>query len=226
MRLLPAVLLAFATCAALGAQDAPEAREELHTPEAKACYALGMQAGMFLRQFGGALDAAALVRGATDAAEGKPPLMTQEEAERFLTDFVRQAEKDLAEKNRKYEEAFLAENAKKPGVVTTKSGLQYIVLRKGDGPLPGPTDAVRAHYHGTLPDGTVFDSSVERKQMATFNVDGVIAGWREALQLMPVGSKFRLFVPAALAYGERRRSEKIGPNQMLIFDVELLEIVK
>jgi FKBP-type peptidyl-prolyl cis-trans isomerase FklB len=120
--------------------------------------------------------------------------------------------------------AFLAENAQREGVVVCESGLQYEILQAGSGPKPGPTNAVTCHYHGTLPDGTVFDSSVRRGQPATFPLNRVIAGWTEALQLMPLGSKWRLFLPPHLAYGEQQVSAEIGPNSTLVFEVELLKI--
>ncbi len=123
-------------------------------------------------------------------------------------------------------EKFLEENKNKPGVITLQSGLQYQVLKEGTGPKPGPTEKVKCHYHGTLIDGTIFDSSVDRGQPATFAVNGVIKGWVEALQLMPVGSKWKLFIPANLAYGDRQAGAKILPGATLIFEVELLEIVK
>ena len=123
-------------------------------------------------------------------------------------------------------EKFLAENGKKKGVTTTASGLQYEILKAGDGPKPQATDRVNVHYHGTLLNGKVFDSSVERGQPITFGVQEVIKGWTEALQLMPVGSKWRIFIPSNLAYGEQGAGGDIGPNEALIFDVELLGIVK
>lgn len=121
-------------------------------------------------------------------------------------------------------EDFLSTNKDRPGVVTTKSGLQYEVITEGKGPMPGPRDTVTCHYHGTLIDGTVFDSSVLRGQPASFPLNMVISGWTEALQLMPVGSKHRLFLHPTLAYGERQTGAHIGPNSTLIFDVELLGI--
>ncbi|MBU6342203.1 MAG: FKBP-type peptidyl-prolyl cis-trans isomerase [Bacteroidetes bacterium] len=121
-------------------------------------------------------------------------------------------------------QAFLAENAQKPGVVTRESGLQYEILTEGNGPKPGPVSSVTCHYHGTLIDGRVFDSSVQRGKPATFPLNRVISGWTEALQLMPQGSKWRLFLPPHLAYGEQQVSAEIGPNSTLIFEVELLGI--
>jgi len=120
---------------------------------------------------------------------------------------------------------FLAENAKKEGVITTASGLQYEVIKKGNGPLPKDTDKVKVHYHGTLVDGTVFDSSVDRGQPAEFGVTQVIKGWVEGLQLMPVGSKYKFYIPQELAYGSQSQGQ-IKPFSTLIFEVELLEIVK
>jgi len=121
--------------------------------------------------------------------------------------------------------AFLAENAKRDGVTTLASGMQYEIMKAGDGPKPSATDKVTTHYHGMLIDGKVFDSSVQRGEPATFPVNGVIAGWIEALQLMPVGSKWKLFIPSDLAYGGRGAGQDIGPNATLVFEVELLAIV-
>ncbi len=131
---------------------------------------------------------------------------------------------ELADANLEAGKAFLEENGKRPEVVSLGSGLQYEVLVEGTGATPVATDTVTTHYHGTLPDGTIFDSSVERDQPSSFPVNGVIPGWVEALQLMPVGSKWRLFVPSDLAYGSRGAGAKIGANQVLVFDVELLAI--
>ena len=132
----------------------------------------------------------------------------------------------LAKENKKQGEVFLAENKKKKNVTTTKSGLQYIVLRKGKGKKPKATEQVKVHYKGTLIDGTEFDSSYKRREPVTFPVNRVIPGWSEALQLMNVGSKYQLFIPSNLAYGERGGGPQIGPNATLIFEVELLSIEK
>ena len=133
-------------------------------------------------------------------------------------------QKKLAEKNAKEGEAFFAENKKKEGIVTLPSGLQYKVIKEGDGPTPKATDTVSVNYKGTFIDGTEFDSSYKRNQPATFKVKGVIPGWVEALQLMKVGSKWQIFIPASLAYGDKGAGNVIGPNATLIFEVELLSI--
>ena len=130
------------------------------------------------------------------------------------------------EVNKQQGAAFLAANKSKPGVKTTASGLQYKVLKAGNGPTPKATDKVRTHYHGTLIDGTVFDSSVQRGEPAEFPVSGVIRGWTEALQLMKVGDKWQLFIPSELAYSARGAGGVIGPNSTLVFEIELLEILK
>ena len=142
-----------------------------------------------------------------------------------LLDRLNQAKSEKATANLKEGEDFLKENAAKEDVHTTPSGLQYQILKEGNGPKPKATDTVKCHYHGTLINGTVFDSSVNRGQPASFPLNRVISGWTEALQLMPVGSKWRLFLHPNLAYGDRQVSAAIGPNSALIFDVELLDIV-
>ena len=140
---------------------------------------------------------------------------------------VAKQQKDMAEagvKNAAEGEKFLADNAKREGVKTTASGLQYEIIKAGEGAKPTANDTVTVHYHGTLINGKVFDSSVDRKEPATFPVGGVIPGWVEALQLMPLGSKWKLFIPAKLAYAERGAGPEIGPGSALIFEVELLKI--
>ena len=171
--------------------------------------------------------------GVAAVFSGKDLKMTYDEAKEEIRKYFtamqerQQAEAaKVGEQNRKLGEAYLADNAKRPGIVTTASGLQYEVLTQGDGPVPAATDQVKVHYTGRLIDGTVFDSSVERGEPATFGVTQVIPGWVEALQLMPVGSKWRLHIPSALAYGPNGAGGVIGPDATLIFDVELLEIVK
>lgn len=141
-----------------------------------------------------------------------------------ISDKLQQMKNEKSEANLKAGKDFLATNAKKPGVVSLPSGLQYQVITEGTGPKPSATSKVTCHYHGTLIDGTVFDSSVQRGQPATFPLNMVIKGWTEGLQLMPQGSKWRFFIPPQLGYGDRQVSAQIGPNSTLIFEVELLGI--
>lgn len=141
-----------------------------------------------------------------------------------IADILGLRNKEKAEQNLKAGEAFLEQNKDKEGVVTLPSGLQYLVLTEGDGPKPAATHRVTCHYHGTLIDGRIFDSSVQRGQPATFPLNQVIAGWTEGLQLMGVGSKYRFFIPSGLGYGARQVGSDIGPNSVLVFDVELLGI--
>ncbi len=143
-----------------------------------------------------------------------------------ISDKLSQMKNEKAAENLKAGQDFLNSNKDKEGVVSLPSGLQYSILQEGTGPKPGPKDKVTCHYHGTLIDGTVFDSSVQRGQPASFPLDRVISGWTEGVQLMPVGSKWRFFIPANLGYGDRQVSAQIGPNSTLVFDVELLGINK
>lgn len=151
--------------------------------------------------------------------------MTLDEADMFIRGYIMALQEEEGLENKKKGEAFLSENSKKEGVVTTESGLQYLVMEEGTGSAPSESDRVSVHYKGTLIDGTVFDSSYERGQPAQFGVTQVIKGWTEALQLMKEGAKYKLFIPSDLAYGPRG-NQSIGPNQVLIFEVELLEIVE
>jgi FKBP-type peptidyl-prolyl cis-trans isomerase len=221
--------------AAPKAPRAPAARAQtpltLKTPKEKASYAMGMNFGAGLRKQSIDIDPAILARGLRDAFSNGKTLLTEDEARAVLTQLqsdLRKKQQDLAQQagdaNKKEGMAFLAANKTKDGVVTLPSGLQYKVLQGGTGPKPAPTDTVVCNYRGTLLDNTEFDSSYKRGQPATFPVNGVIKGWTEALQLMPVGSKWQLFIPAELAYGERGAGGQIGPNATLIFEVELLSI--
>lgn len=203
----------------------------LTTDKEKASYALGLNIGRGLSKQPVDLDSAAVARGLKDALSGTKPLLTDEEAAADLAQLQDQVKKateakmqELAAENQKAGAAFLAENKTKEGVVTLPSGLQYKVLTPGTGPNPTATDTVVCQYKGTLLDGTEFDSSYKRGQPATFAVGRVIKGWTEALQLMPVGSKWQLFIPAELAYGERGAGNVIPPNATLIFEVELVSI--
>jgi FKBP-type peptidyl-prolyl cis-trans isomerase FklB len=187
-------------------------------------YALGISISTNLKKQGfDTLNPEILGKAIGDAYK-KTGKFDEKEAQAIVMSYYQNLQSGKAEKNLKAGQKFLEENKKKPGVVTLPSGLQYMVLKEGNGPKPTATDKVTTHYHGTLIDGTVFDSSVERGQPATFPVNGVIKGWVEALQLMPVGSKWRLFIPSDLAYGEQGAGGSIGPNSALIFDVELISI--
>lgn len=154
----------------------------------------------------------------------KPYFRALNKSDMSLFDKLNQAKQDKLKANLEAGLNFLAENAKRPGVTSLPSGLQYEVITMGDGPKPTATQTVTCHYHGTLIDGKVFDSSVQRRQPASFPLNRVISGWTEALQLMPVGSKWKLFLPPHLAYGEQQAGPMIGPNSTLIFEVELLGI--
>lgn len=197
----------------------------------KVSYSIGLDIGNTFKKQGMDINPEALMSGLKDATTGAKPQMTEEEMRNTMTAYsttMREKQAALAKeagaKNAAEGEKFLAENKTKEGVKTTASGLQYKVLKEGTGPTPKESDTVVTHYRGTTIDGTVFDSSYERNEPATFPVTGVIPGWTEALQLMKVGSKYQLFIPSKLAYGERARSAEIGPNQTLLFEIELLDI--
>lgn len=189
-------------------------------------YGLGVAIGNNLKNSGfDSLKVEVMSQALKDVFEGKAT-MKQEDADKVIQAYMMEKEKVKGEDNLKKGQAFLDENKKKDGVKVTASGMQYIVLKEGTGAKPTLNDKVTTHYHGTLMDGTVFDSSVERGQPASFPVSGVIPGWTEALQMMSVGSKWKLFLPSNLAYGERGAGGKIGPNSVLIFEVELISIDK
>ena len=193
----------------------------------KVSYALGLSIGNNFQNSGiKCLQVEDFVQGLSDVLNEKQPAISYDEAKKVINDFFLRLHKEKLEINKKAGEEFLSINKGRAGVVTWPSGLQYQVLQQGNGEKPKATDKVKCHYHGTLINGTVFDSSVERGTPAVFGVNQVIPGWVEALQLMPVGSKWRLFIPSNLAYGENGAGEMIEPNSTLIFDVELLDIVK
>jgi FKBP-type peptidyl-prolyl cis-trans isomerase len=205
----------------------------LTTAKQKASYALGMNVGTGMRKQGlnDKVDSALVARGLRDALSGSKTAMTEDEmktAIQALANEVRSAQEAKAKEagagNRKEGDAFLAANKAKEGVKTTADGLQYKVLTEGNGPKPTANDTVTVNYRGTLLNGKEFDSSYKRGQPASFPVGGVIKGWTEALQLMPVGSKYQLFIPPDLAYGDRGAGGDIGPGETLIFEVELLSI--
>jgi len=199
----------------------------------KLSYALGLGIGQQLAQMGATgLNIDDFAQSIRDVLEGKQLQLSHREAQQIVQTYFQQQEerlnKERAEKGkaaREEGEAYLRENAKKDGVVTTASGLQYQVLREGTGRKPTAKNSVRCHYEGFLIDGTVFDSSVQRGEPATFGLQQVIAGWTEGLQLMQEGAKYRFFIPYRLAYGEGGAGQMIPPYAALIFDVELLEVV-
>ena len=203
----------------------------LKTQKDKVSYALGMNLGTNLQKQSVEVDPAIVLRGMKDALAGGKMLQTEDEARAALTQLQTEVRNKQQEKmkvageaNRKEGVEFLAANKSKEGVVTLASGLQYKILTEGTGPKPAASDTVVCNYRGTLTSGAEFDSSYKRGQPASFPVTGVIKGWTEALQLMPVGSKWQLFVPAELGYGDRGAGADIGPGATLIFEVELLSI--
>jgi FKBP-type peptidyl-prolyl cis-trans isomerase len=213
------------------------ASTELKTQKEKASYAIGMSVARSLEQTLKRdeieVDPAILARGIKDTLAGTTPLLTDQEAQAAITTLQQEARakqetkaKAAGDENQKEGAAFLASNKSKEGVVTLPDGLQYKVEKQGDGAKPTAADTVECNYRGTLINGKEFDSSYKRGQSATFPVGGVIKGWTEVLQLMPVGSKYQVFIPAELAYGARGAGADIGPNATLIFEIELLSIKK
>jgi FKBP-type peptidyl-prolyl cis-trans isomerase FklB len=203
----------------------------LKTEKDKLSYAIGMNIGSGMKKDALDIDPNILARAIKDAMSGSKPAMTEAEARTVITAFREQMMKKqqadaqkIGDANKQAGEKFLAENKTKDGVVTLPSGLQYKIIKQGDGPKPTAGDTVVTNYRGTLINGTEFDSSYKRGEPATFPVGQVIKGWTEALQLMPVGSKWQLFIPSNLAYGERSPGGEIGPNSTLVFDIELLSI--
>ncbi|NLJ01022.1 MAG: FKBP-type peptidyl-prolyl cis-trans isomerase [Bacteroidales bacterium] len=191
----------------------------------KLSYAIGMSMASNLVNSGlKQIDVESFVKAFTEVINNTTPSMSPQEANQLLQDFFSKRQDEMLSNNLESGRAFLEENKKKENVVTLDSGLQYEILTKGTGAIPKATDSVKCHYHGTLLDGTVFDSSVQRGQPAVFGVNQVIKGWVEALQLMPVGSKWKLYIPSELAYGEQGAGGSIEPNTALIFEVELLGI--
>lgn len=192
----------------------------------KISYAIGMNIAANMKQTGvNNLDWEAVTAGMKAVIEGTKPEVDPKEAGQLLNKYFTELEEKLHQKTIEDGAAFLAANGERKEVVTLASGLQYEILKEGNGEKPKASDSVKCHYHGTLIDGTVFDSSVRRGEPAVFPVGGVIKGWVEALQLMPVGSKWKLYIPYDLGYGARGAGESIAPYSTLIFEVELLEIV-
>lgn len=223
MTFLVVVFLAVPVCA----EDAPV----LKTKKDKVSYGIGVDVARNFKHLGIDVDLEVLVKGLRDVVSGNKLLMNENDLRATMNAYRSElrakqvmAMRVAGEDNRKKGEAFLAENKKKEGVVSLPSGLQYIVLKAGDGKKPTDADTIECHYRGTLIDGTEFDSSDRSKQPSIFTVTGVIPGWREALKLMPVGSKWQLFIPPQLAYGAKGAGRDIGPNATLIFELELLAI--
>jgi FKBP-type peptidyl-prolyl cis-trans isomerase FklB len=218
--------VALLACAAPGAYG-----QTLRTDQEKTSYAVGVQMGKDMKRYGISLDPDALARGFRDAYQGAKLALSEQEIAQLSANAQRQmaaksAElmKQETEKNKREGDTFLARNRTAPGVRTLADGLEYKILKAGTGPTPRATDRVVVNYRGTFIDGTEFDSSYRRGQPIAVPVNGVIRGWSEALQLMPVGSKWQLFVPPHLAYGPQGAPPAIGPNETLIFEIELLAI--
>ena len=199
---------------------------ELTTQIDSVSYSLGISVANNLKNSGfESIETDAMASAFNDVFSDKEVRITEDEANLLIQDYFLELSEKKSQEATAEGSSFLIENAKKEGVITTSSGLQYEIITNGIGATPSESDKVTVHYHGTLLDGTVFDSSVDRGQPATFPVNGVIPGWVEALQLMNVGSKYKLYIPSDLAYGERGAGGAIGPNATLIFEVELLSII-
>ncbi|WP_373513297.1 FKBP-type peptidyl-prolyl cis-trans isomerase [Persicitalea sp.] len=202
------------------------APKTLKTALDSVAYAIGLSVGGSLKQQGlSDINTSLLLKAINETLKGQDTELSPEEGNQYIGEYFQKQASVKGNANLAAGQKYLEENKKRPNVKTTESGLQYEVIKLGEGPKPADTSTVKVHYHGTLTDGTVFDSSVERGEPVEFPVSGVIKGWTEALKLMPEGSKFRLFIPANLAYGERAPGPTIGPNSTLVFDVELLEIL-
>lgn len=228
MKVLIATLLCFAF---LSGQGLGQEKSPPSDPNDKTSYSVGYQIGADFKIHKIPFNPALMAKGASDAISGEKPMLSPEEMRAVLTELNRRMgernrllQDESAKKNLALGEQFLAENRTKEGVTTLPSGLQYKVLKAGDGAPPTPSDKVTVQYRGFLVDGTEFDSSYSKNTPVTFPMDRCMPGWREALQLMKAGSKWQIFVPSALAYGERGAGAKIAPNSTLIFDVELVSV--
>ena len=212
-------------------KSASDEETPIVTEQDKRGYALGVELGLDVAQHGASINHHLVMQGMRDALAGKKFLMPADDMNAVLIEMQKEqrermalARKELGDQNKKNGEAFFAANKSKEGVFTLPSGLQYKVLKAGDGKKPSLDDKVVCHYRGSLLDGTEIDSSYQRNEPSTLPLKGVIKGWTEALQLMPVGSKWQIFVPSELAYGERGDGRNISPNSALIFEIELLSI--
>jgi FKBP-type peptidyl-prolyl cis-trans isomerase len=231
--MIAALFIVSATQFFCSAKQDFSSKPALASPNERYCYMIGIDIGNSLKELGIDVDYNALVWGIMDVLKQREHLISDSAMMALKQEFSTEMQsKQMAkrqaagDKNQKDGEAYLSENKKKEGVITTASGLQYSVLTKGNGPKPAATDVVKVNYKGTLVDGKEFDSSYKRGQPAEFQVNQVIPGWSEALQLMNVGSKYKLVIPPQLGYGDRGAGPDIGPNAVLVFEVELLEIVK
>lgn len=227
-RKLTVLLLAvfvFACSSQKETAKSPAFELDLNNDDQKIAYSIGLNVAKNLKTQGmDSLDMDALMQAFKDVYKEDTARLTEEESNAFIQTYFQKMAQEGAVKNLQRGQEFLAENAEREEVTVLESGLQYEVVRMGNGPKPAASDQVMTHYHGMLIDGTVFDSSVQRGEPVTFPLNNVIAGWTEALQLMPVGSKWILYIPPNLAYGEQGTGGPIGPNETLIFEVELLEI--
>ena len=211
----------------------PSEQLSLDTDDQKTSYAMGYNMGSNFKEIYKDIHQDSLLRGIIDAISEKEPLISDDQITSILMELQQKVNqrkqverKEVAEKNKIKGKEFMKKNARKSGIQVTATGLQYQVLKKGTGSKPKPSDRVKVHYRGTLIDGTEFDSSYKRNQPASFGLNEVIPGWTEALQLMNVGSKYLFYIPSELAYGDRGAGNVIGPNETLIFEVELLEILE
>ena len=217
--LILSIAVIFSSCSKDNTYKKPETEME------KVSYSLGVNMASSVKSQGlESIDANAVAKAFNDVFEGKDLDISEEESMSILQEFFGKLQAEKSAKANEAGKTYLAENAKKEGVTTTESGLQYEVINSGKGAKPNPSDQVTVHYHGTLLDGTVFDSSVDRGEPATFGVTQVIKGWTEALQLMSIGDKWKLTIPSDLAYGDQGAGGMIGPGATLVFEVELLGI--
>ncbi len=226
------IILAMSMASVVSLNAAADTIKVLENEEQKVSYSFGLVLGKRMQNDLPELNVDVFMQGVKDAIQNKAPLLTDDQVGDVLAKFQRDMQQQqmeqvqqVSEENQKIGKEFLAKNKNKEGVVTLESGLQYKVLKEGKGPQPKASDVVKVHYTGSLINGEVFDSSIERGQPVTFPLNGVIAGWTEALQLMPTGSKWQLYIPSDLAYGANG-NRSIGPNETLLFDVELIGIEK
>lgn len=226
-------ILCFSVLSCNATEPAKTKPVALKTQSDSISYMIGQDVGKSLKNFKSDIAMQVFIKGIEDVLKDQPPQITPEKMRELQASFSSQLQqkqeeqaKASGDKNKKAGEAFLAENKTKAGVKTTVSGLQYSVIKEGTGAKPKATDKVKVHYKGTLLDGTIFDSSYDRGEPASFTLNQVIPGWTEGVQLMTVGSTYKFFIPSNLAYGERQAGPQIGPNSTLIFEVELISIEK